>query len=123
MSGFFVTAQKRRFSQFTITITDKDDNNVTISAGDTVRVKIGRDELTPILDISSNADQVPSVTHCTKTNPTTVTIIASDLDFVAGAYNIEADVWDDGDSAIKGVDKGTFGLIETQTGLVAQADS
>jgi len=69
MAGMFVAARKRRFSQFTITIKDKDGANVTISAGDTIRVKIGDDELSPILDISTNAAQNSSTTHCTKTNP------------------------------------------------------
>lgn len=122
MAGMFVAARKRRFSQFKILLKDANDVDVNISDGDTIRIKIGRDELTPILDFSTNDTQQPGTTHCTKENPTIVTIIADDLDFVAGIYNIEVSVWDDGDSAIKHADKGLFSVIETQTGQVAQAD-
>ncbi len=112
----FVKAVRNRFSQFEITMKDVNGNNITISAGDVVRVKVGRDEGPPILDISSLATQNPATTHCTQANPTVVTVIAGDLNFAAGVYNIEAQVFEDGDTALKHVDKGTFGMIESQTG-------
>ena len=90
---------------------------MTFSAGDVFRVKIGRDNETPLLDLDSAAASANG-SSLTAANPTTLTLNEDDMTMDAGLYSLEAAIYDLSDTAIKHADKGTLTVIETQTGDV-----
>jgi len=104
------------------TITDAAGDNVVIASGDVVRIKIGRNGETPIIDLDSNSPTVNG-SSCTAANPSTVRLHQDDLnrtDFKPGIYTIEVLVIDDSDSDIaKHAGNHVLVLEDTQQGSVA----
>ena len=116
-----VIHQINRVCEKTYTITDADSNNVTIGAGDVVRVKIGRAGSTPILDLDSAAASANGSTVAAA-NPCNVYIAATDLNrtlFTPGVYDLEVGVVDDSDNdKFKFAGHHVFVLTDTQLGDV-----
>lgn len=116
-----IVHQISRDCERTYTITDADGNNVTIGAGDVVRVKIGRSGEAPILDLSSKANTVNG-SSVSAANPSAVVIRAADLNrtsFHPGVYDLEVAVVDDSDDdKIKFAGHHVFVLTDTQQGSV-----
>jgi hypothetical protein len=104
------------------TITDAADVDVVLASGDTVRVKVGRQGQTPIIDLDSNAPTANG-SSCTAANPSTVRLHQDDLnrtDFVPGVYTLEVLVIDDSDSDIaKHAGNHVLILEDTPQGSVA----
>ena len=119
MSGIHITAYKNRTTKERITLTDVDGATVTLDSDDTVRVKVGRQGATPILDITSAA-ALSGGTSVTSANPCTVIFDQDDLNNkTAGVYDVEAMVVDTLDhNRVKHAEMGVFVLIETQGGSV-----
>lgn len=117
-TGIFIVADRARKSSHEILIGEADGDDVTLAAGDKVRIKIGQAGKTPLLDIVSGTTTAGGST-CTAANPTELTLGAADLSFQAGIYDIEATVIDASESsAPKKADQGIFHLRETLAGSV-----
>ena len=117
-TGIFVAADRLRKSTHEILIGEADGDDSSIAADDNVRIKIGRQGQTPLLEIESDA-ATANGSQCTATNPTVLTLAADDLSFQAGIYDIEATIVDTSDSdAPKKADNGIFHLRETLAGDV-----
>lgn len=112
-----VQATRRRPCCFDVTINDSDGNTITIDAGDQIRVKIGRDNSTPLLDLDSIAPS-PGGSVVTRTNPSHVTISPDDLgdNIAAGVWDLQVDFWDESQGQQYNADKGLFTLLETMLG-------
>jgi len=97
---------------------DVNGDAVTIASGDAVRVKIGRNGETPILDLSSAAASANGST-LTAANPATLYLVQGDATATPGAYDLEAAVVDASESKIKHAETGVFVLHETPLGGVS----
>lgn len=118
-SGLFVRAEKSRDSDHTITMGASDGTDVSVATNDNVRLKIGRAGATPVLDLSSAA-ATSAGSVLTAANPTNLKLVAADLSFKAGLYDLEVSVVDKSDSnRIKHAEKGVFHLIDTMAGAVS----
>jgi hypothetical protein len=117
--GIFIEAFQNRGSSHTITFKNAAGGTIALTAGDKVRIKIGRAGETPIKDIVSGT-QLSGGTQVTATNPATLTIRGPDFtvaDILPGIYDLEACVVDHGDSDfIKHGELGVFSLINVPTG-------
>lgn len=118
MSLFFTAYKNRTFSG-TITFYDADGEESVLTPNDKVRVKIGRPGDTPILDITSDA-ALAGGSSVTATNPATLRVDEDDTEnLTAAIYEIEANVYDDSDAAIKHAQSGVFNLLTSQLGGVS----
>ena len=116
--SIFISHYRRRTAAYEITITDADGVAVTFAAGDKVRVKIGRNGETPLLDLSSAAASANGST-LTAANPTQLYLAQGDAAATAGVYDIEASIVDSSDSKIKHAETGVFVLHDTPLGGVS----
>ena len=117
-SGLQVVADRNRKNVFEITIGEADGDDVVVAAGDNIRVKIGRGNQTPLLEVQSDI-ATANGSVCTLANPTEVTLAAADLTFQAGLYDIEALIVDASESdAPKKAERGIFHLRESMGGVL-----
>jgi hypothetical protein len=117
-TGIFVVADRLRYSQHEILIGESDGDDASIASNDNVRIKIGREGQTPLLEVESDA-ATANGSRCTAANPTVLSLAAADLAFQAGLYDIEALVVDTSDSdRPKKAEQGIFHLRETLAGDV-----
>lgn len=108
--------RKNRWSRYTITILQSDGTNYVYEANDVIRVKIGREGSTPLLDLSSKAASANGSTVAAA-NPCAVSIYPDDIALLdAGVYEMEAIVVDDTDDQPKHVNSFPVVVIDTQTG-------
>lgn len=84
-----------------------------------MRVKIGRHNEIPELDLHSQAPTANG-SSVTITNPTTLVLDQDDLDFAAGIYDIEIILMDDATgSLVTHLASGILAVDDTQLGDVA----
>lgn len=114
-----IVAYKGRHLIEDISIYDADGGLVTISAGDVVRIKIGRIGADPELDLDSAAASANGSTT-TRANPTRLTISQNDLaDLTPGTRSIEVSIVDYNEGQIiKHAETGVFSVIGTPNGDV-----
>lgn len=115
-----LTAYKKRWKCYTLTVTDADGATIPFVSGDVMRVKIGRSlSVLPILDLDSAAAS-SNGSSLTAANPTTMKLVANDADlFDAGTYDIEVGIVDDSDNDnFKHAITGIFQVHDTQLGDV-----
>lgn len=114
-----IVAYKNRTCTFTVTVRDSSNEIVTFPSGDVMRIKIGRGNATPILDLDS-AQSSANGTTVEAANPSDVTLDQDDADLLQpGIYDIEAAIVDASDqSRIKQADKGLITVVRTQGGDV-----
>lgn len=117
MASIFTKAFRARVADFTITLLDTDGTESTISAGDVVRIKIGRTGDTPILDLdsaanSSNGSSVGSI------NPIELHIDQVDMAlFSPGLYDLEIAIVDSSvGNKIVNVEMGVFLVLDSPDG-------
>jgi len=115
--GLSFTHYRNRTARFLITVTDADGDNVVLASGDVVRVKIGRGNATPLLDLDSAA-ATANGSSLTAANPSTLLLVAEDSDLTPGIYDIEVAIVDasDGSGRIKHAESGTFIIHDTPGG-------
>lgn len=115
-----IVGYKRRSIVKVLTLKDSTGATATLGSGDKVRVKIGRNNETPIIDMTSDS-ATGNGSSVTATNPSTLSIKAADLTNVSvGAYDLEVAIVDASQSnACKSVEHGSFILRDTQTGGVS----
>lgn len=104
----------------TFTMKDSADTNVTVADTDVVRVKIGRQGSTPILDLGSDAASGNGTT-VQRANPFEVAFAAADVTLLkAGVYDVEILVVDDSESGDppKHAEHGVCTVHETMGGDV-----
>lgn len=116
-----ITIYKRRGTTEEVTFKDKNGDALALNAGDVVRVKIGRQGSTPILDIASNTSLAGGTTiqkGSEPYNPVNLIFAPSDLTSITpGLYDVEALVVDSADSnRPKHAEMGVCQVIETQQG-------
>jgi hypothetical protein len=119
-----ILAHKKRKLIRDITIKDADGATVNPGANDTVRIKIGRVNATPLLDISSASDTANG-SKVTKNSPSTgknrLEIDQRDMDTLnPGVYTLEVSLVDNADAqAIKHVDRQIIVVQAVPLGTVA----
>ena len=112
----FLTSYQSRSCTFTITVNDADGVAVVFVTGDVMRVKIGRNGDTPVLDFDSVAAGAGGST-VSSANPTTLVLDQDDMDIAPGVYDIEVSIVDDSDQdRIKHAEKGVLVVHQTQAG-------
>lgn len=120
-----VDAYRNRNRQFTVTIYDADGAIVPVTSSDIVYLKIGRNEESPVFELSSGADS-SNGSSMTAANPTVIEIKKEDLatsTFYAGVYDLEVGFMDNSDNDdLKHAQKGTFILHRTMAGDDARAE-
>lgn len=120
----FLTAYAGRTIEFDITLTDANANAITIDTigdTDTVRVKIGRLDETPKLDLASSGSGTSTVTVLDQTTNTGQVRLRLDQTDMAslgpGAWEIEVAVVDDSDAEkIKHAETGVLMVHPTPSG-------
>lgn len=116
-----VTVWKRRRISFYVTLLDANGDNISISAGDNIRMMIGRGGQTSILNVDYR-NPTPNGSQLTLENPTLVTLAAGDLDddFRPGIYDAEfLHIDDAGESEPIHADLHYVIVHETQEGSVS----
>jgi hypothetical protein len=114
-----MNAYRLHTSQYRLTVNDIDGNLIPIDTTNITKLKVGRDNNTPILELASNAS-TPNGSSITNINPLTVVLDQDDLTFQAGIYDVELIVLDDATGKIAThIDHGIFVLGKTQLGGVA----
>jgi len=110
---------KNHTTQYKITILDANGAVIQIDSTNVVRVKIGPDESTPLLDINSYLD-TPGGSSLTSENPTTLVLDQDDMTFPPAVYDMEIIVLDDisGNPATP-IAHGIFVMQDTQLGEMA----
>ena len=105
-----IKAYQNRGQTLNMTINDADDNAITPAAGDTVRVRIGREGQTPVLTFDSSSPTANG-SSVTKGATNVVRLDTSDLDFDPGIYTLSLELLDASDAnEIKMVEKQVFSL-------------
>lgn len=114
-----VTARRGRTSSHQFTITDAAGSNVSIAAADVLRVKVGHDLETPLLDFDS-AQPSSNGSTVSRANPCTLRLDQTDLNTLQpGTYSIEVAVVDNSDQGdIKHAERGVLTLESSQLGDV-----
>lgn len=118
--SIFITAYRRRTTRHEITLTTASGSLVTINADDVIRLKVGNDDATPLLDLDS-AGASGNGSSLTRANPTEFRFAQGDTDAIKpGTYNVEVAVYVPTDGgALKHAEKGVLTVIDTQGGDVA----
>ncbi len=115
--AIFLTAHKNRTCDLTLTLTDSAGVNSVLSVGDVVRLKLGRSNAIPILDLDS---AVASVNGSTvgSSNPVAVHLDQADTNlFGVGVYDLEVAVVDaSAGNKIKHVEKGVISILGVPLG-------
>lgn len=102
-----------------LSLNDKDGNAITLSSQDVIRLKIGRDGMTPVVDLSTKA-ATANGSSLTWANPTVLMLKQGDLTFAAGVYDLEVLLIDySQNAAVKLAAKGIFTLHDAQLGEVS----
>lgn len=110
---------RRRRCIFTFTITDVNDDLVTLQAGDVVRVKIGRAGATPVLDLESTGPTANGST-VTFANPSTVTLDADDVTLLApGIWDMEGALYQSAQGETLHAIEGTLTVYDTMLGDIS----
>jgi hypothetical protein len=117
--AFCITAFKQHHTRYALSILDANAALIPIDTSNVVRVKIGKDNQIPILDINSTA-ATANGSSVTNVNPLILVIDQDDVTFTPGIYDMELLVMDDatGDS-ITHIAHGIFVLQATQLGAIA----
>jgi hypothetical protein len=111
---------KNRKVTHTFTMLDAAGVLIVIAAGDVVRLKIGRDSGTPLLDLGSDSASASGST-VQAANPSDVAFAPGDTGlFTAGIYSVELLVVDESETGDppKHAEKGVCTVIETMGGEV-----
>lgn len=129
-ASVLVRAHKNRTGDFSLSLFESDGTTEFIlAAGDNVRVKIGRGEEEPVLEVDVDVSPAGSKTSFTAgTNDVTLRIGQDDTaDLETGSYDMEITVVDDSETApenaIKHVQYGVFSLAATMGGPVVLEES
>ena len=117
--SIFILATRGRTQYETVTLYSGGTTEFELGPSDEIRIKIGYDGATPLLDLVSNTPSALGST-VSDTNPCELRLDRADLTAMkAGVYDIEANVVDATDQDdIKAADKGVFVLLESQGGDV-----
>ena len=112
-----ITHYKTRTCAYDITVADAAGAAVILSTSDKVRLKIWREDDTPLLDLVSGtpSDNGSSVTAA---NPTRFTLHQDDAAWTPGIYSIEVAIVDGGDGLIRHADSGVFVLHKSPGGSI-----
>lgn len=119
--SIFIMAYQNRATTEEIDLLKANGDPITLAANDKVRVKIGRGQQLPLLDIVSGTN-LGGGTSVTKANPAVLSLYPADLaaaNIPPGVYDIEAIVIDSADSdRAKIADEGVFVLSGTMLGAI-----
>ncbi len=113
----FVTVYRGRTRDFTVTVFDPNDDQVTFRTEDVMRLKVGRVGGAPILDFDSNA-ATSNGSSVADANPCNVRLAQGDLNLLEpGIYTIEVGIVDDSDAdKFKHAQTGILSLVDTMLG-------
>ena len=110
-------AWRRRDVQFAIELLDANGEQIVVDASNVVVLKIGKDNNTPHLDITSFV-ATANGSSVSNTNPVIVRLDKEDLKFAPGLYDVEIVVLDNrSGNIVTTVEKGVFILNETMRGI------
>lgn len=113
-----ITHYKSRTCAYDITVTDSDGDAVTLAGGDKVRLKLWREDDSPLLDLVSGTPSANG-SSVTAANPTRFTLHQDDATWTPGIYSIEVAIIDAGDGLIRHADSGVFVLHKSPGGAVS----
>ena len=109
----FVEAYSSRTAQALITLLDGSGNEIGVHALNRLRLKIGREGETPILDLVDGVG-TPNGSYITLANPLKLFLHQDDLTFAAGIYDMQIALLDRADAQkISLIAKGYFVLHGT----------
>lgn len=115
--SIFLIAYRNRTRTFQVSVKNAAGSEVDFD-NDVMRIKIGRDDQTPILDLDSVSGSTNGST-VSGANPTTVRLDKADLDIFPQILNFEVGVVDDVDNnTFKHAEKGVIAILPTQRGDV-----
>lgn len=114
--SFHITARNRRDREWDITIFEDDGTTeIVLAADDVVRIKIGADEQSPTLDLSSIDPE--QVTFTAGTGDCVLMLTAAQVASLGpGSFDCEIDVWDESEDKFKHCGYGVFTVHPTQLG-------
>jgi hypothetical protein len=126
--SFLINHQKNRTREYAVDLFEADGTTaIVLQADDVVRVKIGRGENTPDLDMDSSEPEPggSTVTFAPATNDVIVRIHQADtVDLVPGvAYDCEVAVFDADEDVLKHAETGVLFLHPSQAGDVSEEQS
>lgn len=117
----FISIEKSRDVQFSVTMTNKDGGSITVGASDVVRIKVGRRGSTPILDLDSAAPSANGST-VSRANPAVVVLSSQDAALLnPGIYDIETALYSAADQKIKHADHGVLSVSGVMGGDVGSS--
>ena len=127
--AFELKAHANRTQDFTIALFENDGSTAIVLTGtDVVRVKVGRADDTPNLDIDSvGATANGSVVTIDTLNPASVTLrlAQGDTTSLLGLYDVEVSIVDDSETApadaIKAAEYGSLSVLASQGGDIGKA--
>jgi hypothetical protein len=120
---FLITARNRRAREWDFTIYEDDGTTeITLSADDVVRVKIGSNDESPTLDLSSEDPE--QITFTVATGDCVLSLTAAQVASLGvGVFDCEIDVWDESEGKLKNCGCGVFAVHATMLGDVGGEES
>lgn len=116
-------AYRKRDAQYEIDMQDVNSTSFQLDTSNVIRVKIGQDGFTPLLDLVSTSPSAngSSVTkNATTGNPFVLRLDKDDLVFAPGNYDVEIIVMDSSAGAVlTTMKKGILVLLATQAGAIS----